>query len=220
MKPRRIPARYSPPSHPPGRRQRRAMETREKLFRTALRLFAERGFLDTSVEDITEAADVGKGTFFNYFPSKGHVLQTLAEIQIGNVAAALEDARIGTDPLRAVLLRLARALSREPAKSPALVRSLMTAIHSTDAVRDLMSANLGRGRELLAELMALGQQRGEIRRDLSAANLARLFQQAQFGMMMLWTLHPPAPLDPWVEQTFGLFWSGISAEREMKLRTS
>lgn len=214
MKPRRIPARYSPPPEPASRRERRASETREKLFRTALRLFADRGFLNTSVEDITEAADVGKGTFFNYFPSKGHVLQSLAEIQIGNVAAALEDARHGADPLRAVLLRLARALSREPAKSPALVRSLLTAIHSTDAVRDLMSANLARGRELLTELMAIGQQRDEIRRDIAPAELARLFQQTQFGMLMLWTVHPPAPLEAWIEQTFGVFWSGISAQRD------
>ncbi len=214
MKPRRIPARYSPPSHPPGRRQRRAAETREKLFRTALRLFAERGFLDTSVEDITEAADVGKGTFFNYFPSKGHVFQALAEIQIGNVAAALEDARQGADPLRTVLLRLARALSREPGKSPALVRSLLAGMQSAEAVRNLMSENLARGRELLTDLMAIGQQRGEIRRDFGAADLARLFQQTQFGMMLLWTLHPPSPLQSWIEQTFGVFWSGISAQQE------
>jgi AcrR family transcriptional regulator len=214
MKPRRNSARYSPPTHPLGRRARRAAETREKLFRAALRLFADRGFPETSIEDITEAADVGKGTFFNYFPSKGHVLQALAEIQIGNVAAALEDAREGVDPLRAVLLRLARALSREPGKSPALVRSLMAAIHSADSVRELMSANLAHGRELLGELMGIGQQRGEVRSDIAAAELARLFQQTQLGMLMLWTVHPPAPLEAWIEQTFALFWSGIAAHRE------
>ena len=57
-----------------GRRQRRAAETRLRLFRSALLLFAERGFPNVTVEDITEAADVGKGTFFNYFETKDHVL--------------------------------------------------------------------------------------------------------------------------------------------------
>ncbi len=52
-----------------GRRQRRAAETRVRLFRCALQLFAERGFPNVTVEDITEAADVGKGTFLNYFES-------------------------------------------------------------------------------------------------------------------------------------------------------
>ncbi len=218
MKQRPLPARHSPPPPSAGRRERRRLETREKLYRAALHLFVERGFLNTSVEDITEAADVGKGTFFNYFPSKGHVLQTLAEIQIGNVAAALEDAHQGTDSMRAVLLRLARALSREPGQSPSLVRSLMMAVHSSDAVRELITAKLARGRQLLTELMAVGQQRGEIRRDLPAADLARLFQQTQFGMLMIWTLHAPAPLQAWVEQSFGLFWSGISAQQDREPR--
>jgi AcrR family transcriptional regulator len=208
-KPRRT--RRSAPRPAAGRRARRRAETRERLFRTALRLFSERGFLNTTVEDITEAADVGKGTFFNYFPSKGHVLQAMAEIQIGNVAAALEDAQEGDDPMEVVLLRLARALAREPGQSPALVRSLVLAMHSSDEVRQLMTANLARGRSLLETLMALGHRRGEVRRDLAAADLARLFQQSLFGMFFLWTLHPPVPLESWVEQTFDMFWSGIRA---------
>ncbi|MGH9793099.1 MAG: TetR/AcrR family transcriptional regulator [Candidatus Acidiferrales bacterium] len=192
-----------------GRRERRRTETRERIFRAALRLFAQRGFLNTTVEDITEAADVGKGTFFNYFPSKGHVLQALAEIQLGNVAAALEDAREGQDAVQTVLFRLTKALTREPGHSPALVRSLLMAIHSSDAVRELVTARLASGRELLVELMEIGQRRGEVRRDFHAVELARIFQQQIFGMLMIWTLHPPADLQSWVEQTFDVFWSGI-----------
>src|SRR2546422_8324892 len=60
-----------------SRRQRRSAEIRERLFRAALNLFAKKGFAETTVEDITEAADVGKGTFFNYFPSKEHILLAL-----------------------------------------------------------------------------------------------------------------------------------------------
>src|SRR6266702_91625 len=57
----------------PSRRQRRSAEIRDRLFRAALNLFAKKGFAETTVEDITEAADVGKGTFFNYFPSHDHI---------------------------------------------------------------------------------------------------------------------------------------------------
>ncbi|MGH9816212.1 MAG: TetR/AcrR family transcriptional regulator [Candidatus Acidiferrales bacterium] len=198
-------------SHTSGRRARRRAETRERIFRSALRLFAQRGFLNTTVEDITEAADVGKGTFFNYFPSKGHVLQALAEIQLGNVAAALEDAREGQDSIQTVLSRLTKALTREPGRSPALVRSLLMAVHSSDPVRELVTARLASGRELLVELMEIGQRRGEIRRDFHVVALARIFQQQIFGMLMIWTLHPPADLQSWVEQTFAVFWSGIRA---------
>src|SRR5271157_4056974 len=78
---RKMKFRIPPPR--PGRRERRSTETRERLYRAALRLFAERGFQETTVEDITEAADVGKGTFFNYFATKEHVLGVMAEIQLG-----------------------------------------------------------------------------------------------------------------------------------------
>src|SRR5579862_9724680 len=81
------------PARPAGRRERRRLETRERIYRAALELFAERGFMETTVEDITEAADVGKGTFFNYFPTKEHVLATYGAERLANVERALERAR-------------------------------------------------------------------------------------------------------------------------------
>lgn len=82
-----------------GRRERRAAETRLRLFRCALQLFSERGYPNVTVEDITEAADVGKGTFFNYFESKDHVLGVLAEIQLGKVQEAVDEAESGKRPI-------------------------------------------------------------------------------------------------------------------------
>src|SRR5580698_3618350 len=91
---------------PAGRRERHRKETRERLYQAALDLFAERGFLRTTVEDITEAADVGKGTFFNYFPTKEHIL---AEFGGGYVAAmerSLEQARQTKGPIMPVIHEL------------------------------------------------------------------------------------------------------------------
>src|SRR5246127_615369 len=83
-----------PAVHPRSdRRERRRVETRERLYRCALELFGERGYLETTVEDITEAADVGKGTFFNYFPTKEHVLATYGEERLAAIEQALEKAR-------------------------------------------------------------------------------------------------------------------------------
>src|ERR1017187_8353533 len=99
--------------NPPGagRRQRRAAETRLRLFRCALQLIAERGFPNVTVEDITEAADVGKGTFFNYFATKDHVLGVMPEIQLGKVREAASLAVEGKKSIYSVLhwlvLRLA-----------------------------------------------------------------------------------------------------------------
>src|SRR6185295_11372760 len=77
----RSPSRSAQPSLPPGapeklgRRERRRAEIRERLYRSALVLFRTRGFCATTVQNITEEADVGKGTFYNYFQSKEHVFE-------------------------------------------------------------------------------------------------------------------------------------------------
>ena len=103
-----------------GRRQRRAAETRLRLFRCALQLFAERGFPNVTVEDITEAADVGKGTFFNYFESKDHVLGVMAEIQLGKVREAVTLAESGKQTIHSVLHRLFLRVAEEPGGVPTL----------------------------------------------------------------------------------------------------
>lgn len=66
--------------HGSSRRRRwrnRAMprvELQDRIQRTALRLFREQGFDNTSVDQIVDAADVAKGTFFNFYPTKQAVL--------------------------------------------------------------------------------------------------------------------------------------------------
>jgi AcrR family transcriptional regulator len=59
---------------PGGRRQRKRRDTREALVTAALELFEEQGYVATSIEDITERADVARRTFFRYFASKEAVL--------------------------------------------------------------------------------------------------------------------------------------------------
>src|SRR5215467_8879126 len=105
---------------PSGRRERRRAETREKLFRAAMKLFAERGFFETTTEDITDAADVGQGTSFNYFPTKQHVLTVLSEKQIEKVMHARKEAEAGKAPIHDVLNELMHAIAQEPGKSQAL----------------------------------------------------------------------------------------------------
>ena len=85
-----------------GRRERKKRETRRSLRDNALRLFAEHGFDRTTVEEITEAADVAPRTFFLHFASKEDVL--LADVQERSAAfeAALAAQPADLAPLAAV----------------------------------------------------------------------------------------------------------------------
>ncbi len=145
-----------------GRRQRKAAQTRLKLFRCALQLFAERGFPNVTVEDITEAADVGKGTFFNYFKGKDHVLSVMAEIQLGKVREALQAAEAGKDSIRSVLHDLFTRVCEEPGRSPELARALLTAFLSS-TIRALIAQNMSDGRRIVGRVLELGQERGRNR---------------------------------------------------------
>lgn len=176
-----------------NRRERHRAEMRERIFRAALELFAQRGYLETTVEDITEAADVGKGTFFNYFPTKEHVLAHYGEERLQEIERSLERAR-GKETVLAVLKDLATDLAGQSSESPDLIRSVFAANLSCAPVRAELQKRIQRARELLAEIFTLGQQRGEIRRDLSPSELARLIRLIFMGVTIAWAVNPDAPL--------------------------
>jgi AcrR family transcriptional regulator len=193
-----------------GRRQRRAAETRVRLFRCALQLFAERGFPDVTVEDITEAADVGKGTFFNYFESKDHVLGVMAEIQLGKVRESLTLAKSGKQSIQLVLHRLFLRVAEEPGRSPDLARALISSFLASEGVRRFIDNKLRAGRKMVAQMVALGQKRGEIDSRLKKEKIAIQLQQAFMGTLLLWSLHGHPALETWIEESFQHFWRAIA----------
>lgn len=60
-------------------REKKKIETKNKIIEVAGRLFKEKGFNNTTVDEITREAEIGKGTFFNYFPTKEALLIDFAK---------------------------------------------------------------------------------------------------------------------------------------------
>ncbi len=63
-----------------GRASRRATKTRQRLLTAALYIFNTKGIEACAIEDITESADVGKGTFYRHFMDKMDILRTLLDL--------------------------------------------------------------------------------------------------------------------------------------------
>jgi len=196
----------------PSRRQRRSAEIRERLFSASLRLFGQKGFAETTVEDITEAADVGKGTFFNYFPSKDHILLAFGEMQLRKLEAAIEMARQSGEPMPEFLGSLGARMTQEPTRNPAIIRALLQAYLSTNPVRAAMMDIQRRVHVLHTQIIQLGQDRGEIRNDLPAAEIAQVFRQTIFGTLLIWSLYGDATLHSRIETAFNLLWSGMAPQ--------
>jgi AcrR family transcriptional regulator len=192
-----------------GRRERHRTETRDRLYRAALALFAERGFLETTVEDITEAADVGKGTFFNYFPTKEHILAEFGGQRTAAVERALQQARATKGPVLRVLREMVGDAVGQADKSAALLRAIFAAHASCASVRVELVKRMHLARRILTQIISLAQERGEIRRDIPAIDLARMTQRIFMGVTMSWAIKPESTLRKTSEEIWDLIQSSL-----------
>jgi len=200
----------APRAKPLSRTLRRSAEIRERLFRSALDLFARQGFANTTVEDITEAADVGKGTFFNYFPSKDHILLAFGELQLAKLEAAIDEARSSNISIEGFLRALPDRMTQEPTRNPGIIRALLLAYLSTSEVREAMMDMQRRVLGLHTQVMQMGQEHGEVRTDIAASEMASVFRQTVFGTMLTWSLYGDASLTERMRTALDVLWSGLA----------
>jgi AcrR family transcriptional regulator len=86
-----------------------------ELEAVALRLFADRGFQNVTVDDIVVEAHTSARTFYRYFPAKEDVLQVQIERRSAALQAALEDRPTDETPLQSVRAAFAAVLAAEDA---------------------------------------------------------------------------------------------------------
>ncbi len=182
---------------------------RARIYHEALRLFALHGFAGTTVEDITEAADVGKGTFFNYFPSKEDLLAALGAQRLAIIAQARTEANAGRLSIRQILDRMNGRLAKLYSESPELARSVLVAHASNPEVRGKLTACMGPAREMLADVFRIGQKRGEIRKSVNPLHLSRIYQKLFMGIVLVWAIYPEGGLVRLLAEARELVWPGI-----------
>ena len=138
----------------PGERPGRpAATTRAELEQVALELFAERGFVATTVDDIAAAAGIGRRTFFRYFASKNDVVW--GDFELGLLAlrarlATVQPGRPLLDELREAVLAFNRF---DPGEVP-WHRDRMALILTVPALQAHSTLRYAAWRSVIAEFAA------------------------------------------------------------------
>ena len=135
-----------------GLRERKKAETRRSIQEHALRLFLEKGYDTTTVEEIAAAAGVSHMTFFRYFPSKHAVVEN---DDYDPMIAELIRARPAVeDPLTAIRRALTGALRQMPATEMSTVLVRARLILGVPALRARQVEAQRSTRELFAAAVA------------------------------------------------------------------
>jgi AcrR family transcriptional regulator len=195
-----------------GRRERRRAETQQRILDAALQLFTTHGYLETTVEEITEAADVGKGTFFNYFPTKDALLAAIFE-SVGRQFAQLRATIPETQDVRAALTDFAHGLLRMVIRAPKIVRSFFGLALTDPVIGERLQAVMLQARQTVVAMLERGQKLGQVRKDIPAEVLGRTLQQFIFGTEILWGFTSGEDLHEWMDITLEIFWRGAGPKR-------
>jgi len=89
-----------------SRSQKRAKRTRKKLKKAALNIFSEKSVDATTVEDITEKADLGKGTLYQHFADKEDIVITLVEDAVNHLIECIRSYDSAPETLETMLEHL------------------------------------------------------------------------------------------------------------------
>jgi AcrR family transcriptional regulator len=199
-----------------SRRERKRLETQQKLIQAAMELISEKGLFDVRVEEITERADVGKGTFFNYFPTKEHLLASLFAVKRQQVADAAEMMH-AAHAIKPLLKEFVRMAINDPKRTPAMVQSIFSSALMNPAVKEPFCALINEARNTVRIALERAQKLGEVRKDIPALEMAKFFQQVMFGTQGIWAMSDPtSDLDDRVALAFEIFWRGIEAQPNAK----
>ncbi len=137
-----------------------AEPTASRILEAAGHLFAEKGYGETSIQMVADAAQVNRALIFYYFHSKEELYRRLVELLCQAIAAELgSTASLQAPPeerLRAWIQGMCRAVAHHPGLLRILLREVVGPGHAMLPVRDYLESAEAPMREILEEGMAAG----------------------------------------------------------------
>jgi AcrR family transcriptional regulator len=165
------------PAQPAPRRRARYEERRREVVNTAARLFAERGYNNTSIDDLVEATGLQRGGLYHYIESKQHLLLLTHEELIGPLLDRAETIVASDLPAAVQLRELLRAWVTHVAahRDHMLVFNEERRLIEADPAWEAVRAARERFRALLEGVLRAGRREGQfVVEDLALLQLSIL----------------------------------------------
>jgi AcrR family transcriptional regulator len=155
-------------------------DKRARLVEAASAVFAEKGYASTRVAEIAERAGVGKGTVYEYFSSKEELLFAVFESINADISSRMNDALAAggsTEEQLHNVLRLGAEVISEQVDLQPVILDFWAASRGKDfeeTYRKAVVASYALFRNLVADFIRNGQNRGEFKASVDAEALATL----------------------------------------------
>ena len=162
--------------------------TRGKIIDAAWKLFYRQGYDDTTVEEIIEESGTSRGSFYHYFQGKDELLSTLADVfdqKYESLMGTMDPEMDRFDQLMYLNRELFTML--ENSISLDLAARLYSSQLVTRGDKSLMDHNRVYYR-LLRQIVLQGQERGELRGDVTANEIVRAYALCERALIYDWCL--------------------------------
>ncbi len=180
------------------------MQKRQRVIDQALRMFAERGYENVSVDEILQEAGIAKGTFYHYFESKEDILLDFGKSQIEIIDRWEEDSPKNIASLEGHIQRLFMELSDSLKDMPRLIGSLFALAVQHEKVGESYAGLYSRLHKALSKW---------IPEEEKVDALITVY----IGALLQWSLEDGGDLNEMVKQRLKVLWHGI-VDDDGKLR--
>lgn len=173
-----------------NRRERKKIHSKKAIVEAAVKIFGQKGYQEATVADIMNEADLGIGTFYNYFEAKEEILKYLLAEIVAQINQSFELWRKETKSSAILLTEMFLLTAKILDVNRFVLPLFLSAAHKGALPKEQMEAQSGLSFKLIFDrIIRTGQQNAEFRKDIPAEIITEMFhsvfQAASFSSIQI-----------------------------------
>ena len=171
-------------------REKKKIETKNKIFEVSGRLFKEKGFENTTVDEITKEAGIAKGTFFNYFSTKEALLLYFGEKKEELVYDLIENETMKNIPtkekIKNILICLADSCEKDKELTKLLILEHTKYMQHSCLGPDECKNSLYRLNKLVCASLEVGVGNKDVKNSIDVKMVADIITGIHLYSLIVW----------------------------------